>query len=143
MVYDFDRDGRAELICKTAPGSTDGTGRYVSEAADDPSIRQTDNKAEYINQDGRVLDGPEFLTVFNGETGRAVHTIYYRPNRNFGVGGSEEYDWKGWGDRNYPGNRGDRFLAGVAWLDGPQGKPSAIMCRGYYTPSLGGQLRRQ
>ena len=135
MVYDFDRDGRAEMICKTAPGSTDGTGRYVSDAADETEIRQTDNTSVYVNQDGRVLDGPEYLTVFDGQTGRAIHTVYYRPNRNFGVGGSAEYAWKEWGDRNYPGNRGDRFLAGVAWLDGPAGKPSAVMCRGYYTPS--------
>ena len=135
MVYDFDRDGRAELICKTAPGSIDGTGHYVSDAADEQEIRETDNKAEYVNKDGRVLDDPELLTVFDGQTGRAIHTVYYRPNRAFGVRGSAEYAWKCWGDRNYPGNRGDRFLAGVAWLDGPQGKPSAVMCRGYYTPS--------
>ena len=135
MVYDFDRDGHAELICKTAPGSIDGAGRYVTEAADDADIRQADNNADYRNERGRILSGPEYLTVFDGQTGRAVHTIYYRPNRAFGVGGSVLYDKEGWGDRGTAGNRGERFLAGVAWLDGPQGKPSAVMCRGYYTPS--------
>jgi rhamnogalacturonan endolyase len=135
MVYDFDRDGHAELICKTAPGSIDGTGRYVTEAADDADIRGADNQADYRNERGRILSGPEYLTVFDGQTGRAIHTIYYRPNRAFGVGGSADYDKEGWGDRGTPGNRGERFLAGVAWLDGPNGKPSAIMCRGYYTPS--------
>ncbi len=135
MVYDFDRDGHAELICKTVPGSTDGTGRYVSEAADDADIRQTDNHADYRNERGRILSGPEFLTVFEGLTGRAVHTIYYRPNRAFGYGGAADYDKEGWGDRGGAGNRGERFLAGVAWLDGPDGKPSAVMCRGYYTLS--------
>ena len=135
MVYDFDRDGHAELICKTAPGSTDGTGRYVTEAADDTDIRQADNQADYRNERGRILSGPEYLTVFDGQTGRAIHTIYYRPNRAFGVGGSADYDKDGWGDRGTAGNRGERFLAGVAWLDGSKGKPSAVMCRGYYTPS--------
>jgi rhamnogalacturonan endolyase len=135
MVYDFDRDGHAELICKTAPGSIDGTGRYVTEAADDAEIRKADNQADYRNERGRILSGPEYLTVFDGLSGRAVHTIYYRPNRAFGVGGSALYDKEGWGDRGTAGNRGERFLAGVAWLDGPQGKPSAVMCRGYYTPS--------
>ena len=135
MVYDFDRDGHAELICKTAPGSIDGTGRYVTEAADDADIRGADNQADYRNERGRILSGPEYLTVFDGQTGRAIHTIYYRPNRAFGFGGAANYDKEGWGDRGNPGNRGERFLAGVAWLDGPNNKPSAVMCRGYYTPS--------
>ena len=135
MVYDFDRDGHAELICKTAPGSMDGTGRYVTEAADDDEIRKDNNQADYRNERGRILSGPEYLTVFNGQTGRAIHTIYYRPNRAFGVGGAPLYDKEGWGDRSMNGNRGERFLAGVAWLNGPDSKPSAIMCRGYYTPS--------
>ena len=135
MVYDFDRDGHAELICKTAPGSMDGTGRYVTEAADDNDIRQADNQADYRNERGRILSGPEYLTVFEGQTGRAIHTIYYRPNRAFGYGGAADYDKEGWGDRGTAGNRGERFLAGVAWLDGPDNRPSAVMCRGYYTPS--------
>lgn len=135
MVYDFDRDGHAELICKTAPGSIDGTGRYVTEAADDADIRGADNQADYRNERGRILSGPEYLTVFDGQTGLAIHTIYYRPNRAFGFGGAANYDKEGWGDRGNPGNRGERFLAGVAWLDGPNNKPSAVMCRGYYTPS--------
>ena len=135
MVYDFDRDGHAELICKTAPGSIDGTGHYATEAADDADIRGADNQADNRNERGRILSGPEYLTVFDGRTGRAIHTIYYRPNRAFGIGGAALYDKDGWGDRGTPGNRGERFLAGVAWLDGPQGKPSAVMCRGYYTPS--------
>ncbi len=135
MVYDFDRDGHAELICKTAPGSIDGTGRYVTEAADDADIHGADNQADYRNARGRILSGPEYLTVFDGQTGRAIHTIYYRPNRAFGFGGAADYDKEGWGDRGNPGNRGERFLAGVAWLDGPNNKPSAVMCRGYYTPS--------
>ena len=135
MVYDFDRDGHAELICKTAPGSIDGTGRYVTEAAEDADIRGADNQADYRNERGRILSGPEYLTVFDGQTGRAIHTIYYRPNRAFGFGGAANYDKEGWGDRGNPGNRGERFLAGVAWLDGPNNKPSAVMCRGYYTPS--------
>lgn len=58
-VYDFDLDGRAELICKTAPGTTDGQGRYVSMAADDDGIAGTDNAADYRNAEGRILSGPE------------------------------------------------------------------------------------
>src|SRR5574344_1366975 len=131
MVYDFDGDGKAEMICKTAPGSVDGTGSYVSAAATDPTITSTNNQADYRNSAGRVLTGPEYLTVFNGMTGKAIHTIYYNPNRGFGLGGSATYG--AWGDNT--GNRGDRFLACVAYLDGPDKNPSAVMCRGYYTRS--------
>ena len=131
LFYDFDGDGHAELICKTAPGSKDSEGRYVTEAADDAAIKNaTDNATAYANSQGRILRGPEYLTVFDGQTGRAVHTVWYNPNRGFGVGSSASYSAT-WGDDW--GNRGDRFLAGVAYLDGADERPSAVMCRGYYT----------
>ena len=153
MVYDFDGDGRAEMICKTAPGSRDGKGHFVSEAADDESIRSTDNSANYVSASGHtlghVLNGPEYLTVFSGQTGEALHTIYYQPNRAFGVGGAPESG--NWGDPRHEdrsGNRGERYLACVAWLEGVHGHASAVMCRGYYTRSylwavdfVGGKLK--
>ena len=134
LFYDFDCDGRAELICKTAPNTMDGTGHYVSEASTDATIQSTDNTISYVNYDGHVLNGPEYLTVFEGLTGKALHTIYYRPNRAGGVGGSPEMPGRDyWGD-DY-GNRSERYLACVAYLDGPDKSPSAVMCRGYYTRS--------
>lgn len=131
LFYDFDGDGKAEFIVKTAPGTIDGTGRYVSEAATDEKIRQTDNTKEHLNAGGQVMTGPEFLTVFDGMTGQAIHTVYYNPNRGCFVGGAPESRTDIWGD-DY-GNRSERYLATVAYLDGPQGKASAVMCRGYYT----------
>ena len=145
LVYDFDGDGKAEMICKTSAGSIDGKGKYVSEVATDAEIRSLDNDADYRNERGRILTGPELLTVFDGETGKAVHTVWYNPNRAFGVGkqveegerlenGFPAYSSK-WGDKNNYGNRGERYLAGVAYLDGADKHPSAVMCRGYYTRS--------
>ncbi|MBR5062214.1 MAG: rhamnogalacturonan lyase [Prevotella sp.] len=130
LVYDFNGDGKAELICKTAPGSIDGVGNYVNQATNESSISSTSNKLDYRNSNGYILQGPEYLTVFNGETGAAIHTVWYNPNRNFGVGKAENYNGD-WGD-SY-GNRGDRFLAAVAYLDGADKNPSAVMVRGYYT----------
>ena len=109
MVYDFDGDGKAEMACKTADGSIDGTGTVIGNAT-----------ADYRDQYGRVLTGPEFLTMFNGLTGRAMSTVNYLPARG---------TVSAWGD-SY-GNRVDRFIAAVAYLDGQ--KPSLIMGRGYYT----------
>ena len=132
LVYDFDGDGRAELMCKTAPGSIDGVGHYVSQAATQPDILSTDDAADYRNENGRILSGPEFLTVFEGNTGRALHTVYYYPNRGLGFGGDALYGE--WGDKpNLPGNRGERFLACAAHLDGMWKPASAIFARGYYT----------
>lgn len=133
LFYDFDADGKAEFIVKTAPGTVDGAGKYVSEAATDETIRTTDNTKEHLNAGGQVMTGPEFLTVFDGETGAAIHTIYYNPNRGCFVGGAPELRSDIWGD-DYA-NRSERYLATVAYLDGPQGKASAVMCRGYYTRS--------
>lgn len=108
MVYDLDGDGRAEVVCKTADGTTDGVGAFVGSAS-----------ADWRNSSGRILSGPEFLTVFDGQTGAALATANYVPARG---------SVSDWGD-SY-GNRVDRFLACVAYLDGQ--RPSVVMCRGYY-----------
>ena len=128
LVYDFDGDGKAEMICRTAAGSTDGNGKYVSEAGD-ASIQATDNTKTYQNSKGFVTGGEEFLTVFNGETGAAMHTIWYRPNRGLGDSGASSTIDKAWGDTY--GNRCERFNAAVAYLDGS--RPTAILQRGYYS----------
>ncbi|HEY7089844.1 MAG TPA: rhamnogalacturonan lyase, partial [Tepidisphaeraceae bacterium] len=120
LVYDFDGDGRAEMICKTADGTKDAKGKVIG----DPS-------AHWANNNGHVLKGAEFLTLFDGLTGEALDTVKYVPLRtenNPEDPDLNEYRAR-WGD-NY-GNRGERYLACVAYLDGVH--PSAVMCRGYYT----------
>jgi hypothetical protein len=117
IVYDFDGDGKAEVACKTAPGTKDGTGAYLKmgPAAND------DDSAVYRNSDGYVLSGPEYLTVFNGQTGAEMATVAFDVARG---------TVSSWGD-SY-GNRVDRFLSSAAYLDNT-GLPSFIMARGYYT----------
>ena len=139
MVYDFDKDGKAEMMCKTAPGSKDGAGNYVNLLATDEAIKAADNTKDWRSGTGRINGGQEYLTVFNGLTGEAVHTIAYYPNRNAKAELSEAEGTFNWDDRsgrndkgNY-GNRGERYLAAVAYLDGPDGRPSGIFSRGYYT----------
>ena len=112
MVYDFNGDGRAEMMVKTADGTIDGEGTVIGDSA-----------VDYRNSVGRILDGPEYLSVFDGLTGRVLDTKPYIAERG---------DVSAWGDRN--GNRSDRFLAAVGYLDGK--RPSAIFCRGYYTRSV-------
>ena len=130
VVYDLDGDGKAELVCKTACGSTDGRGKYVTEAGD-ATIRAVDNAKTYVNSKGRVYGGEEFLTVFNGETGEAMHTIWYSPSRSgedFPTAATSSSSF--FGDSNC--NRAERFNACAAYLDGTGKLPSAIFQRGYY-----------
>ena len=138
MVYDFDGDGCCELMCKTAPGSKDGAGNYVNQAATDQQITSASNTKSWVTSDGRINGGQEYLTVFNGLTGAAVHTIAYNPNRNAESGLSEAEGSFNWGadsktDRGSYGNRGERYLAAVAYIDGAGGHASGIFSRGYYT----------
>ncbi|WP_116108428.1 Ig-like domain-containing protein [Lewinella sp. IMCC34191] len=118
MVYDLNGDGMAEVVCKTAPGTRDGAGEYLSDgiAGDD------DDAADYRNDSGYILDGPEYLTLFEGATGEEVSTVEYVPVRG---------NVNDWGD-GY-GNRVDRFLACVAYFND---LPSVVMARGYYTRTV-------
>lgn len=123
MVYDFDGDGKSEVILKTAPGSKDGEGNYVSKAG--KNITKGDDTKDYRNSSGLLVDedgGPEYLTVFNGETGAAMQTVDFDPPRSILTSSK-------WGD-SYA-NRSERYLAAVAYLDGVH--PSVVMTRGYYT----------
>lgn len=112
QVWDYDGDGKAEVAMKTADGTIDGTGKVIGNAS-----------ADYRNSSGYILSGPEYLTMFNGQTGAAMATVNYDPPRG---------TVSSWGD-SY-GNRVDRFLAGTAYLDGVH--PSLIVSRGYYTRTV-------
>lgn len=133
LVYDFEGDGKAELLCKTAPGSIDGAGQFVNSAATDAAIKKEDNNKVYVNDMGMIMSGPEYLTVFDGLSGKAIHTVYYNPNRAGEVDTVSEYpnDKNFWGDDH--ANRSERYLACVAHLGGEN--PSAVFTRGYYTRS--------
>lgn len=99
IVADFDGDGKAEVALKTAP---------------------TDKI--YRNEAGRILDGPEYLSVWDGMTGKDVARVDW-PLR----GRIED-----WGDNK--GNRASRHLMGLAKLDGK--RTSVLALRGTYTTML-------
>lgn len=122
MVYDLDGDGIAEFVCKTADGTTDSSNQVIGDASKD--WRDTNpNSATY----GKILKGPEYLSVFDGRTGKLITTVDYIPERgNIGAWGGKG----GNGKNDNTGNRVDRFTACIAYLDGIH--PSVVMCRGYY-----------
>ena len=109
-VADFDLDGKAEMTCKTADGTTDGTGKVIGDASKD-----------YRDSSGFIITGPEYYTLFDGETGAALDTVNYEPGRGTTTA---------WGKSSDKTNRVDRFWGTVAYLDGVH--PSVVTGRGYY-----------
>ena len=114
VAWDFDGDGYGEFMIKTGHGAIDGEGNYLS----------VDNNptGNYLNSRGKQVSGEEWITVFDGMTGAELKTIPY--HTDYAAGSSY------WGDSNQ--NRSERYLAGIAWLDGKEGNPSGIFARGYY-----------
>ena len=117
-------------------GRSTASGKVIGDATKDyrSLVEPTDGLRVASAADarfGKILAGPEYFTIFDGLTGAALATTDYIPGREpqdgwGGIGGN------GGSDNN--GNRVDRFLAGVAYLDGRL--PSVLMARGYYGRSV-------
>ena len=126
MVYDFDGDGKAELMVRTSDGTVDGQGKIIGDASADYRHYPQDDRSYSDSRrlmTGRILTGPEYISVFEGLTGRVLDTKDYIPERGI---------LNEWGDEY--ANRSDRFLAAVGYLDGKHA--SGIFCRGYYTRTV-------
>jgi hypothetical protein len=93
VVYDLDGDGKAEVALKTGEG--------------DPR-----------DENGQVLTGPEYCSVWDGETGAEIARVDW-------ISRGKPSDW---GD--FEGNRMNRNMIGVAYLDGKT--PSLLVIRGIY-----------
>lgn len=122
LVFDYDGDGKAELCCKTADGTIDGQGNVIGDPTIDNRITDKDDPTY-----GKVILGLEYVTVFDGTTGKALDTEEYIPTRY------PLDSWGGWGGNGLTdnlGERSDRFSAGVAVLDGKN--PSPFFVRGWY-----------
>ncbi len=149
QVWDYDGDGKAELICKTADGSTtydanlQETGHVgavsMAQLRTDLKGKPADyDFRQHMGRKGRIVLGQEYLTAFDGETGEIIDTVEYVPERGPYDEATGTYDTRYWGLKNGSpaekndgyANRADRFLAGTAYLD--DGSASAIFARGYY-----------
>ena len=98
----LDGDGRAEIACKTADATKDGSGKIIGDKDKDWRNMEASSR-KY----GRILSGPEFFTIFDGKSGAALKTVDYLPSRDpidgwDGIGGN--------GGNDSHGNHCDRFL---------------------------------
>lgn len=100
VVRDLDGDNKAEVCLRTKPYAA-----TLEEAL--PGARA-----------GNALEGPEWLSILDGQTGKEI----------------DQGDWielgkvQDWGD--HTGNRASRHLMGVAYLDGKT--PAVLVLRGTY-----------
>ncbi len=114
LCADFNGDGKAELILRTADGTVAGDGTVIGDASK--------NWAE-LNS-GKNLQGPLYLTAFEGATGKILDTVDYDPQT------PQTNNTPGWDFGDGYGNRSERYIATIAYLDGV--KPYAVEQRGYY-----------
>ncbi len=129
LCYDFDGDGKGEVIVKTAQGAKDATGNYLSTGA----AKGADHSASSVNSAGVITDGgKEWITCFDGVTGKELATIDYWPYFNI----QSNWNPSGTKDTNTYGHRGNWFKGCVAFLNvNGQAKPCAVTTRGIYTYS--------
>jgi|CZCB01.1.fsa_nt_gi rhamnogalacturonan endolyase len=89
MVYDLNGDGKAEVACLTGPGTRDGSGNYLSSG---PAASVYHNMI-IPRKSGNLMTDPQFITVFDGETGIEMATVELWPP----IGSLTEMK-KNWGD---------------------------------------------
>ena len=121
MVYDFDGDGKAEIAVKTAEGTVFGDGTKIGDT-DGDGITDYVDRDEQSGTYGKIMSGPEFLSVIDGVTGKELARTDFIPR-------GEPFAF---GDNN--GNRVDRYLGGAGYFDGK--RPSILICRGYYAKTV-------
>ncbi|MBQ8540516.1 MAG: hypothetical protein IJ435_03470 [Clostridia bacterium] len=115
LVYDFDGDGKSEVSFRISDGTIDGEGNVIG-----------DGEKDWRDGNGRNLEGPLWVAVFEGATGKLLAKCDFDP-QNVGRATFESF-----GD-GY-GNRSERYNACVAYLDGVT--PHLVFQRGYYARTV-------
>jgi rhamnogalacturonan endolyase len=108
QVFDYDGDGRAEMAVRTSDGSKDAAGTVIG-----------NRNASHLAANCAVISGAEYLSVFNGASGKVMDSVPFEPARGTAAD---------WGDTW--GNREGRLLSATAYLDGT--RPSMVFTRGIY-----------
>jgi len=99
VVRDLDGDGKAEVCLRTAP--------YAAT-----------REEAFDGGKGFVLQGPEYLGVYDGATGKEIDKVDW-------IERGQPQEWA-----DHSGNRASRHMLGVAYLDGKT--PAVLVVRGTY-----------
>jgi autotransporter-associated beta strand protein len=120
LVYDFDEDGKAEIATRTSEGTVDGIGDTIGDI-------DGDGKTNYrysITYYGYRSEGPDFISIFDGETGAEIvrdNYIALAPISQWGLPGMKIHQYA---------HRATKCMWTVAYLDGKH--PSIVNARGIY-----------
>ncbi len=122
LVYDLDNDGKAEVATRTSDGMIDGVGNDIGDRDGDG---QTNYRSTMVyNSSYYRIDGPDYISIFDGETGEEIAWDEYidrEPLSQWGTSGMSD---------SQLGHRATKCMWGVAYLDGVN--PSFIISRGIY-----------
>jgi hypothetical protein len=122
IVFDFDSDGRAEVALRTCEGNIDGTGVRIDDTDGDGKTDYRDSAV--VNTTLWMTEGPEFLSIFDGETGAELARADY-------IARDPISQWGEWGmNLSQYAHRADKCMMTPAYLDGQ--RPSLVICRGIY-----------
>lgn len=128
--YDWDCDGKAEVIMRLLEGSTihmaDGSIYTIGSNGQNSNSWTNYRAATGGGTNWFMHEGKEFLVYCNGATGEIYQCIDFPLARL--ESGETSLD-KAWGD-GY-GHRSNKFFFGAPYLDGH--KPSVFLARGIYT----------
>ncbi len=136
FCWDYDGDGKGEMIVKSAPGTKDADGNFVGGAAHSatgenlPGYDNDLNTIYYRGSDGLPTKGEEWLTVFSWEgkeLGSRQYWPYFSIQTNWNPGGNS--DGASYGRRGCSQKGG---VMKIPCLDG-QTRPCAFFQRGAYT----------
>jgi autotransporter-associated beta strand protein len=129
IAYDYDGDGKAEVVMRTSEGTVDGLGNIIPDLGNAQGANTPDGKTNYRDQlqnNGQWFEyeGPEYLSLFDGETGKMLDRIDHiarQPVSQWGTSGTKAGGLA---------HRSTKFFYGAPYLDGRN--PSLLITRGIY-----------
>lgn len=125
FAYDMNGDGKSEVVMRSFEGTTDGVGNTIGDTnGDGITDYSRDEKNLAIFKDRQyVISTPEFLSVYDGETGREIDRTALKPDKE----PLSEWSYR-YTDTPRLTKRASHYLFGLAYLDGVT--PSVVFVRG-------------
>jgi len=129
IAFDFDGDGKAEVVTRTSEGTKDGLGNIIPDLGNAMGQPVPDGKTNYRdrfqqNSSWYEYEGPEYLSLFDGETGEMLDRIDHiarQPVDQWGSSGMSAAQLA---------HRACKYHYGAPYLDGIH--PSLLITRGIY-----------
>ncbi len=125
LAYDFNGDGKAEVVMRSFEETTDGAGNTLGDINGDGKTdysKDTSNQAIFKDRQ-YLVSTPEFLSVYDGATGAEIARTDLLPVKE----PLSEWSYR-YTDTGRLTKRASHFLFGLAYLDGVT--PSIVMVRG-------------